>query len=143
MLTQGKDSNSLTSQEKICKNYALKNGYEVEKVYFEVGNGVNKTRPTLQKLVEALRNSCGATLLITEDNRISRNIIQYLEFRKKLLMMGSNLIEVSNTEPSLPINTVDMINDFCAGIYKEMRSKNIKKGIRFAKLNKKIRSKNG
>ena len=78
---QAKFGYSLQSQEKICRSYAIQNGFIVIKVFIEEGKSAkNLNRPELQKLmgfVEQKINNVSALIIYTTD-RLSRNTSDFL-----------------------------------------------------------------
>lgn len=91
------DGNSLTSQQKICKEYALKSGYEISEVFIEQGESAkNADRTQLKRLIEYCtnkRNGVQAVIAYKVD-RIARNIDDYRYIRVLLKRYG---VEIKST----------------------------------------------
>ena len=94
---QVEEGNSLSTQEKICKEYALKNGYEVSQVFIEQGESAKSANRTeLQKLLSfcaVRRNEVNAVITYKID-RISRNTDDYSQIRILLKRYG---VEIKST----------------------------------------------
>lgn len=94
---QVEEGNSLVTQEKICKDYALKNGYEVVEIYRERGESAkNADRTELKLLIECCTNKKnGITAVIAyKVDRIARNIDDYRYIRVLLKRYG---VEIKST----------------------------------------------
>lgn len=91
------EGNSLISQQNICKEYALKNGYEISDVFIEQGESAkNADRTQLKRLIEYCtdkRNGVQAVIAYKVD-RIARNIDDYRYIRVLLKRYG---VEIKST----------------------------------------------
>lgn len=91
------DGNSLASQNKICRDYALKNGYEVVETFVEQGESAKTTdRTELKRLLTYCaqkKNRINAVIAYKID-RISRNMDDYSYIRIALKSQG---IEIKST----------------------------------------------
>lgn len=78
------DGMSLTTQENICREYALKNGYEIAQVFIEMGESAKTAdRTELKKLLTYCsdkKNRINAVIAYKID-RISRNTDDYSQIR--------------------------------------------------------------
>lgn len=94
---QVEEGNSLTSQEKNCKEYALKNEYEVITVFIEQGESAKTTHRTeLRHLIDFCtnrKNNIQAVIAYKID-RISRNMDDYSQIRIMLKHCG---VEIKST----------------------------------------------
>jgi len=85
------EGNSLSTQEKICKEFALKNSYEVIEVFIEQGESAKTAdRTQLQKLLSycALRKNKIDVVIAYKLDRISRNTDDYSQIRLLLKRYG-------------------------------------------------------
>ena len=84
---QAEEGNSLVTQEKNCKEYALKNGYEIAAIFVEQGESAKTIdRTELKRLMgfcATKKNSINAIIAYKID-RISRNIDDYSQIRIQL-----------------------------------------------------------
>lgn len=91
------EGNSLVTQEKLCKEYALKHGYEVAEVFVEQGESAKTTnRPELQRLLKycAVGKNQIAAVIAYKIDRISRNTDGYSQIR--ILLKRYN-VEIKST----------------------------------------------
>lgn len=91
------EGNSLNTQEKNCREYALKTGYEVIDKFIEQGESAKTTdRPELQKMMSYCaqkKNNINAVIIYKLD-RISRNTDDYSQIRILLKRYG---VEIKST----------------------------------------------
>jgi site-specific DNA recombinase len=91
------EGNSLASQNKICRDYALKNGYEIVETFVEQGESAKTTDRTELKNMLAYcaqkKNRINAVIAYKID-RISRNMDDYSYIRIALKSQG---IEIKST----------------------------------------------
>jgi len=91
---------SLESQERVCRNFAYKNGLEVVKVFREEGESAKTAdRPQLNamlKYADKNRNKIGS-LIINRVDRLSRIKTDY--FALKMIFAKFRIIIQSATEP--------------------------------------------
>ncbi len=94
---QAEEGNSLVTQEKNCREYALKNGYEIAGVFIEEGESAKTAdRPELQKLLSfcANRKNSIQAVIAYKIDRISRNTDDYSQLRILLKRYG---VEIKST----------------------------------------------
>ncbi len=81
---QAEEGGSLATQEKLCKDYALKNGFEVTEVFIEQGESAkNANRTELKRLLDyctSKKNGIKAVIAYKID-RVARNIDDYRQIR--------------------------------------------------------------
>lgn len=91
------EGNSLSTQEKHCREYALKNDYEVAEVFIEQGESAKTAlRTELQKLLSYCsdkKNKISAVIIYKLD-RLSRNTDDYSQLRILLKRYG---VEIKST----------------------------------------------
>lgn len=94
---QAEEGNSLVTQEKICNEYALKNGYEVIETFIEHGESAKTTdRTQLQRLLtycSAKRSGISAVITYKID-RVARNSGDYSQIKLMLRRFG---VEIKST----------------------------------------------
>ena len=89
---------SSEEQEKICREYAERNGYEVFKVYSDKAlTGKNDDRPMFQKLLRDCSMNVFDAVLVYSIDRFGRNLIQTLENANKIEKDNGKLL-ISVTE---------------------------------------------
>jgi site-specific DNA recombinase len=91
------EGNSLSTQEKMCREYTSKNGYEVVHVYIEQGESAKTAlRTELQKMLlfcSDKKNKINAVIIYKLD-RLSRNTDDYSQLRLLLKKYG---VEIKST----------------------------------------------
>lgn len=91
------EGNSLSSQQKVCKDYALKNGYEISEAFIEEGESAKTAdRTQLQKLLSYCANKKNniTAVIIYKLDRLSRNTDDYSQLRLLLKRYG---VEIKST----------------------------------------------
>ena len=91
------EGGSLATQEKLCKEYALKNGYEIAYIFIEQGESAkNANRTELRRLIEYCtdkKNGISAVIAYKID-RIARNIDDYRYIR---VLLKRYKVEIKST----------------------------------------------
>jgi len=99
------EGNSLSTQEKICKEYAIKHGYEVAELFIEEGESAKTAERTQLKLLLTYcsnkKNEISAVIAYKID-RISRNFDDYSQIRVLLKRYG---VEIKSTSENFENNT--------------------------------------
>ncbi|PQJ12986.1 hypothetical protein CJD36_004375 [Flavipsychrobacter stenotrophus] len=91
------EGGSLATQERICKDYAIKNGFQISEIFIEQGESAkNADRTELKKLLSYCANKKnGVTAIIAyKIDRIARNIDDYRQIR---LLLKQYKIEIKST----------------------------------------------
>jgi DNA invertase Pin-like site-specific DNA recombinase len=99
------EGNSLVTQEKICKEYALKNGYEVAEIFIEQGESAKTTERTqLQRLLNYCANKKNQIVAVIayKIDRISRNTDDYSQIRILLKRYGVQIKSTSEYFENTP-----------------------------------------
>ncbi len=94
---QVEEGNSLSTQEKNCREYAKKHGYEVAAIYIEQGESAKTAdRTELKKLMSfcAMKKNKISAVISYKIDRISRNIDDYSQIRIQLKRYG---VEIKST----------------------------------------------
>lgn len=93
---QVEDGNSLKTQEHICRDFAIRNGYElVAEPFIEEGESAKTAnRPKLIQMMEWCRKNKGKvdTLIIYKVNRFSRNTNDYLALKINFNHLGVKIV---------------------------------------------------
>jgi len=96
---QDKLSDSIEHQEYMCKDFALKQGWDIQGTYQDVGiSGAILKRPGLVGLFEMLKKRKGPCIVLaTTQDRFIRNIGKYNSFKEKVQSLGGILATVDGT----------------------------------------------
>ena len=91
------EGGSLSTQERICRDYAIKNGFEISQIFIEQGESAkNADRTELKRLLSYCadkKNGVGFVIAYKID-RIARNIDDYRQIR---LLLKQYKIEIKST----------------------------------------------
>ncbi len=102
---QVEEGNSLSTQEKVCKEYADKNSYTIAKLFVEQGESAKTAdRTELQKLLAYCsdkKNRISAVVIYKLD-RLSRNTDDYSQIRLLLKRYGVEIKSVSEYFENTP-----------------------------------------
>ncbi|OQP64760.1 hypothetical protein A3860_18550 [Niastella vici] len=91
------EGNSLKTQEKICKEYSLKHGYEISQVFIELGESAKTAdRTELKKLLAFCTNKKEkiTAVIVYKIDRLSRQMEDYIVIKSKLKQSG---VEIRST----------------------------------------------
>lgn len=126
-----KNTTSLLKQEELCNEKAIKEGYNVVRVFKEDSAFSDKLekRTALLQLLEycAVKKNRIEAVIVFKLNILTNKTTEYLAIRKKLRETGVNLI--SATEPTGDSSTEKMIETILAGfaaLDEDIRSGKIK-----------------
>lgn len=132
------DGSSLEVQKRICSEFALKNGYEIVKVFVEKGeSAITTNRTQLQALLAYIAKSSNEVdgLIIYKIDRLTRNAVDYALLKAQLSKYGVILITARENLEDTPVGRLmETMIASCAQYESEMRSEKIKQGMRAAKL---------
>lgn len=129
------EGNSLSTQQKICLEYANKQDYEIREIFVEQGESAKTAdRPELQRLLEfcADKKNGIKAIIIYKLDRLSRNTDDYSQLRLLLKRYGVEIKSTSEHFENTPVgrfmeNTMANIAQFdndiraerCAGGMRE------------------------
>lgn len=92
------EGNSLSSQEKICREYALKQGFEIDQIFIEKGESAKTIdRTELQNLLKycsVMKNNISG-VIVHKIDRLSRSTADYHEIRILLKRYGINIFSTT------------------------------------------------
>src|SRR5665213_500060 len=102
---QVEEGNSLVTQERACRDYAQKYGYEIVEIYIEQGESAKTAdRTELKKLLSfcASKKNDIAAVIAYKIDRISRNTDDYSQIRMNLKRYGVEIKSTSEYFESSP-----------------------------------------
>lgn len=118
----------LERQVNRLSDFAIKNGFIINKVYKEIASGLNDKRPELNKM---LINENVTTIIVENKDRLTRFGFHYIDVL--LNRLNINLIVTSELEDNIKNDLIEdfvsVITSFCARIYGQRRTKNNVKKI--------------
>ena len=121
------DPEELLRQEQLVKDYCNNKGYKLDKIYSEVGSSVDPNRPQYKLMMEYLNKHDGVTIVITDYDRIGRDIL-LLSLFKQLCKEHRHLVELVNGtvysyDNYTDIFTQEILSSVSSYIYQQTRSK--------------------
>jgi site-specific DNA recombinase len=102
---QAEEGNSLVTQERACREYATKNGFEVIESYIERGESAKTAdRTQLQKMLAyaTQKKSQISAVIVYKIDRLSRNTTDYSNFRVLLKRYGVQIKSTSEQIEDTP-----------------------------------------
>ena len=135
---QVEEGNSLNTQERICRDYCLKNGYDVAQIFLEQGESAKTSdRTELRKLLNFCtdRRSQVKVVVIYKLDRLSRNTDDYSQIR---LLLKKYQVEIKSTSEhfeNTPVgrfmeNTIANVAQFDNDIRAERCAGGMKEAVR-------------
>lgn len=130
------DGNSLVTQEKSCKEYALKNGYEIAKIFVERGESAKTANRTeLQKMLAYCSNRKNpvSVIIVYKIDRLSRNTYDYGSLKVYFKKYGIAIKSVSENLENTPTGNLmeTMLSGF-AQFDNDVRAERCSGGMREA-----------
>ena len=121
------DSEELTRQEQLVKDYCENKGYKLEKLYSEVGSSVDPDRPQYKLMMEYLNEHDGVTIVVTDYDRIGRDTL-LLSLFKQLCKKHKHLVELTNGtiysyDNYTDIFTQEILSSVSSYIYQQTKAK--------------------
>ncbi|WP_444666018.1 recombinase family protein [Cereibacter changlensis] len=90
---QTSDGAGLSSQERSCREYAKRCGYDVAEVFTDVISGRHAVRPGMNELLAYLKRAKAQEFVVVVDDvsRFARDVSTHSELRNKILSCGAAL----------------------------------------------------
>ncbi len=82
---------ALHSQERTCREYAERKGYEIREVFTDTLTGAHTNRPGLQAMLAYVRKHPGIIIIVDHSNRLGRDVLSYLMVRQEIKDAGGIL----------------------------------------------------
>lgn len=135
---QAKHGYSLTKQELECKNFAVRNGYNILKIFKEEGVSAKSTnRPKLQELIKYCNENKKAVdyIIVWRFDRFTRNLEDQTALFSKLGKYGIRVLSVTeNNEENATGNLMRNIIGSFAQYEIDVKSERVKAGMQQAFL---------
>jgi len=130
---QAEKGYSLDTQEKICRDFAVRNGYVVDGVYKDDGkSGTNLDRPALKALLAQVQQAqTDQVVVVQETDRLARNTIDHLTIKALLQKVNAKLISVAQPmlDDSPEGKMIDTILASVNQFQSDINSRKTKKGM--------------
>ena len=120
-VSSSENKSNLESQAERVKNWAVLNGYSVNKVIKEIGSGLNDQRSKLENI---LKDPSIDYIIVEHKDRLTRFGFNYIQ--NILKTYNREIIVINNMEDDkqdLIQDFISVITSFCARIYGQRRSK--------------------
>lgn len=117
---------NLIKQEQIIKEYMIKNGIKVDKIYKEIASGMNENRKEFNNLISDVQDNKIDKIFISYKDRLSRFGFSYFEnFFKKYNteIIVLNATDETNFEQELTEDLISIIHHFSMKMYSNRRKK--------------------
>ncbi|WP_164968419.1 recombinase family protein [Clostridium tetani] len=97
------ESESIQMQIDTCKNYFKKGDYTFETFIDEGFSGSNTNRPAFLRMLQKIENKDFDAVVVYKMDRISRNMVDFINLSNKFEILGVPLISVTEgADPSTP-----------------------------------------
>ena len=134
-----RDNHSIQKQVKDIKN-ALKENDAVYQIYKDNGvSGSTLNRPGMNRLFKAAEKKAFEGVFVTDFNRLSRSLKDYVILKDKLISNGLKIMTLSGVllDDTASSRLVSTLVEGFSQFDHDLRSERIKKGLRARKLKKK------
>ena len=90
---QQREGDGLRSQERACRDYAAREGFQVLASFQDVMSGKHASRPGLEQLLTFVRkhNKLHPVVIIDDISRLARDLMSYLILRNEIAEAGGEL----------------------------------------------------
>lgn len=126
-VSSNKQKEDLNRQTERVKDYAIKNGYQINEIISEIGSGVNDNR---NKLIKLFKKNNWNTLIVEHSDRLTRFGFNYIKILLELNNKKIIIINKSQDEKTdLMQDMISILYSFSARMYgkRKTKKKNIKK----------------
>ena len=135
---QAETGYSLQAQEGECRNFAYKDGYEVDKVFIERGESAKtQDRTQLRRLIEyvARNKKTLAVLIIWKFDRLTRNLSDQIELVKGFNQLGVRVLSATennedNSVGRLMRNIIGSISQYTNDVKSERTINGMKQAVK-------------
>ena len=127
------EGNSLVTQERLCRDYANKNGYDVVGIFIEEGESAKTmNRKSLHKMINFCRDNKEAinSIIFYKIDRLSRDTADYLALKVVFNKLGIFLCSVSESLEDSPTGRfMETVIAGSAQFDNEIRSERCRNGM--------------
>ena len=139
------ETDELTRQEQLVKDYCKNKGYKLNKLFSEVGSSVDPDRPQYKLMLQYLNEHEEVTIVVTDYDRIGRDTL-LLSLFKQLCKEHRHLVELVNGiiysyDNYTDIFTQEILSSVSAYIYQQTKAKMYRGLVQARKEGKRIGAK--
>lgn len=121
------ETDELTRQEQLVKDYCKNKGYKLGRLFSEVGSSVDPDRPQYKLMLQYLTEHVGVTVVVTDYDRIGRDTL-LLSLFKQLCKEHRHLVELVNGtvysyDNYTDIFTQEILSSVSSYIYQQTKAK--------------------
>ena len=121
------ETDELTRQEQLVKDYCNNKGYKLDKLFSEVGSSVDPDRPQYKLMLQYLNEHEEVTIVVTDYDRIGRDTL-LLSLFKQLCKEHRHLVELVNGtvysyDNYTDIFTQEILSSVSSYIYQQTKAK--------------------
>lgn len=136
------ETDELTRQEHLVKDYCKNKGYKLDKLFSEVGSSVDPDRPEYKLMSQYLTEHEGVTVVVTDYDRIGRDTL-LLSLFKQLCKEHRHLVELVNGtvysyDNYTDIFTQEILSSVSSYIYQQTKAKMYRGLVQARKEGKRI-----
>ena len=127
------EGSSLEVQKKVCMDYAIRNGYEIDKIFVEKGESAKTAdRTELKKLIDYVVKNAKIleAVLIYKIDRLARNTLDHAQLKLLFNKYGLKLLSATENLEDTPVGR--LIENQLAGFAQfdnEVRAERCKNGM--------------
>jgi len=128
-MSTDKQENSITSQERVLRDYADKNNIKIIETYIDEGvsGRVAEKRPAFMRMIDDSAKDMFEIVLVYDSSRFARNLEESIVYKSMLKRNGVTLVSI--TEPTLDDDSA-LITDAMLGALNEMYSRKLSRAVK-------------
>ena len=139
------ETDELTRQEQLVREYCNSKGYKLDKLFSEVGSSVDPDRPQYKLMLQYLTEHEGITVVVTDYDRIGRDTL-LLSLFKQLCKEHKHLVELVNGtiysyDNYTDVFTQEILSSVSSYIYQQTKAKMYRGMLQARKEGKRIGAK--
>ena len=135
-VSSGIQKEDLNRQISIIKEFAIKNGVQIDEVFSDIGSGMSSDRNALNRMINLILEGNVENLYISFKDRLTRFGFNYFEnlfakFGTKIIVLDDYNFRDKNMENELTKDLISIIHYYSMRIYNNRRKKfkEIKKNL--------------
>lgn len=135
-VSSGIQKEDLNRQISIIKEFAIKNGVQIDEVFSDIGSGMSSNRNALNRMINLILEGNVENLYISFKDRLTRFGFNYFEnlfakFGTKIIVLDDDNFRDKNMENELTKDLISIIHYYSMRIYTNRRKKfkEIKKNL--------------
>jgi putative resolvase len=129
-VSTNKQKNDLENQKDLILNYCNNNGYKIDKIFKDIGSGMNFDRKDFQELLNLVTNYKIDKVFISYKDRLSR--ISFDMFNNLFKQFGCEIVIINNIDDEKTVEKeifseiITIIHSFSMKMYSKRRKDKLK-----------------